>query len=119
MRETHDTEAIGAARILVVMDSLASDTAFPLTLADQLNAMLAGWLDRHAPDGNLGEADQVAAGIITVAEAHVPDVEAFCAGWGMTIQRSPRTEGRWAVLVVQGRPLPVRGFVEITSMYRG
>jgi hypothetical protein len=100
------------------MDSLASDTAFPLTLADQLNAMLLGWLDRHAPDGDLGGSDQVAAGVITVAEPHVPEVEAFCAAWDMTVQRSPRADGRWAILVVQGRPLPVRGFVEITSMYR-
>ena len=99
------------------MDSLTSDTTFPLTLADQLDAMLLGWLDRHAPDGDLGGPDQVAAGVITVADAHVPEVEAFCAAWGMTVQRSPRA-GRWAILVVQGRALPVRGFVEITSMYR-
>jgi hypothetical protein len=101
------------------MDYRLSDTAFPLTLSEQLNAMLAGWLDRHAPDGDLGGPDQVAAGVITVAHAHVAEVEVFCARWGMTVQSSPRAEGRWAVLVVQGRPLRVRGFLEITSMYRG
>jgi len=101
------------------MDSRLSDTDFPLTLSEQLNAMLAGWLDRHAPDGDLDGPDQIAAGIITVAQAQLAEVEAFCAGWDMTVQRSPRAEGRWAVLVVQGRPLPVRGFLEITSMYRG
>ena len=100
------------------MDTLRSDIPFPLTLADQLSAMLSGWLDRHAPDGDLGGPDQVAAGVITVADAHVPEVEAFCADWGMTVRRSPRGDGHWAVLVVHGRPLPVRGFLEITSMYR-
>ena len=77
-----------------------------------------GWLDRHAPDGDLGDPDQPAAGVVTVADAHVPEVEAFCAGWDMTVRRTARGDGPWAVLIVEGRPLPVRGFVEITSMYR-
>jgi hypothetical protein len=34
------------------------------------------------------------------------------------VSRSTRGEGGWAVLVVRGRPLPVRGFVEITALYR-
>ena len=50
--------------------------------------MLSGWLDRHAPDGDLGDPGQVAAGVITVAELAVPEVEAFCAGWDMTVRRS-------------------------------
>jgi hypothetical protein len=100
------------------MASLLSDTALPLTLSEQLNAMLLGWLDRHAPDGDLGSAEQIAAGVITVAESDVAQVEAFCANWDMTVRRSARGAGHWAVLVVQGRPLPVRGFTEITAMYR-
>jgi hypothetical protein len=100
------------------MASLQSDTTLPLTLSEQLNAMLLGWLDRHAPDGDLGRPEQIAAGVITVAESDVAQVEAFCAHWGMTVRRSARGDGRWAVLVVQGRPLPVRGFTEITAMYR-
>jgi hypothetical protein len=100
------------------MASLQSDITLPLTLSDQLNAMLLGWLDRHAPDGDLGDPGQVAAGVITVATSAVAEIEAFCAGWDMTVQRSPGDDGRWEVLVVQGRPLPVRGFVEITTMYR-
>ena len=36
----------------------------------------------------------------------------------MTVTASPSGDGRCAVLVVQGRQLPVRGFIEITSMYR-
>jgi hypothetical protein len=100
------------------MASRLSDTTLPLTLSEQLNAMLLGWLDRHAPDGDLGRAEQIAAGVITVAESDVAEVEAFCANWDMTVRRSARGDGRWAVLVVQGRPLPVRGFTEITAMYR-
>ena len=100
------------------MASLLSDTTLPLTLREQLGAMLAGWLDRHAPDGDLGGPDQIAAGVITVADRDVPQVEEFCADWGMTVSRSTRGDGRWAVLVVRGRPLPVRGFIEITALYR-
>jgi hypothetical protein len=97
------------------MRSLHTETLLPLTLSEQLNAMLAGWLDRHAPDGDYGG---VAAGIITVAEADVAEVEAFCADWKMTVRRNGAVHGPWAVLVVEGRALPVRGFTEITAMYR-
>ena len=100
------------------MAPLLSDTTLPLTLSEQLNAMLSGWLDRHAPDGDLGDPDQRAAGVITVANAHVPEVQAFCAEWDMTVTASASRDARYAVLVVQGRQLPVLGFVEITSMYR-
>jgi hypothetical protein len=100
------------------MASLQSDTTLPLTLSEQLNAMLCGWLDRHAPDGDLGDPDQPAAGVITVSNAHVPEVQAFCAEWDMTVTASASRDARHAVLVVQGRQLPVRGFIEITSMYR-
>jgi hypothetical protein len=100
------------------MPSLHTETVFPLTLSEQLNAMLTGWLDRHAPDGDYGGPDQVAAGVITVAHADVPEVEAFCANWDMTVRRSAAVSGRWAVLVVEGRVALVRGFTEITGMYR-
>ena len=100
------------------MAPLLSDTTLPLTLSEQLNAMLSGWLDRHAPDGDLGDASQVAASVTIVPNAHVPEVQAFCADWNMTVRASPSQDGRHAVLVIEGRPLPVRGFSEITSMYR-
>jgi hypothetical protein len=34
--------------------------------------------------------------------------------------RSARSAGdaRWAVLIIEGRALPVRGFTEVTAMYR-
>jgi hypothetical protein len=102
------------------MASLLSETTFPLplTLREQLGAMLAGWLDRHAPDGDLGSPEERAAGVVTVADRDLPQVEEFCADWGMTVRRTARGDGRWAVLVVEGQPLPVRGFIEITALYR-
>jgi hypothetical protein len=100
------------------MASLLSETTLPLTVREQLGAMLAGWLDRHAPDGDLGSPDQIAAAVITVANADVDQVEAFCADWGMTVRHTARGDGRWAVLIVEGRALPVRGFIHITALYR-
>ncbi|HEY7622973.1 MAG TPA: hypothetical protein VH834_24575 [Solirubrobacteraceae bacterium] len=100
------------------MPSLRTENLLPLTLSEQLDAMLAGWMDRHAPDGDHGRADEVAAGVITVAERDVPEVETFCARWDMTVRRTSGDDGRWVVLIVEGRALPVRGFTEITAMYR-
>ena len=100
------------------MASLLSETTLPLTLSEQLGAMLAGWLERHAPDGDPGRPDEIAAGIITVADRDIPEVEMFCADWGMTVRRTARGDGRWAVLVVEGRALPVQGFIAIIAMYR-
>ena len=34
------------------MPAFATDSLIPLTLSEQLNAMLSGWLDRHAPDSS-------------------------------------------------------------------
>lgn len=100
------------------MPSLVTDTLLPLTLSEQLDAMLSGWLDRHAPGGDLGRPDEIAAGVVTVADGDVAQVEAFCARWDLRVRRTARGDGRWAVLIVEGRELAVRGFTEITAMYR-
>jgi hypothetical protein len=34
-----------------------------------------------------------------------------------TARRTARGDGRWAVLIIEGRALPVRGFIVITAMY--
>ena len=99
------------------MSSLDTDVLIPLTLSEQLDAMLSGWLDRNAPHYD-GEADGVAGGIVTVAEREVPEVEAFCERWGLVARRAARNDGRWAVLIIEGPAMPVRGFAEITAMYR-
>jgi hypothetical protein len=36
----------------------------------------------------------------------------------MTVRRNAGVDGRWTVLVVEGRTMFVRGFTEITGMYR-
>jgi hypothetical protein len=101
-----------------IMASLLTDTVPPLTLSEQLDAMLSGWLDRHAATGDLGRPDEIAKAIVTVADGDVAQVEAFCARWDLTVQGTTRGDGRWAVLIVEGRALPVCGFTEITAMYR-
>jgi hypothetical protein len=101
---------------LQVMSSLATDNLIPLTLSEQLDAMLAGWLDRNAPDYD-ADTDGVAGAIVTVAEREWSEVATFCAAWGLTARRV-RGDGRLAVLVVEGPAMPVRGFTEITAMYR-
>jgi hypothetical protein len=99
------------------MASFATDSLIPLTLSEQLNAMLSGWLDRHAPDYD-SEDDGIAGGIITVADRDVAEVEAFCAQWDMSVRRTGPSDRGWAVLMVEGAALPVRGFTEITVLYR-
>jgi hypothetical protein len=99
------------------MSSLATDTLNPLTLSEQLDAMLSGWLHRNAPDYD-ADADGLAGGIVTVAEREVPEVERFCSRWGLTTRRAAHSDGRWAVLIVEGPAMPVSGFTELTAMYR-
>jgi hypothetical protein len=64
------------------------------------------------------EDDGIAGGIITVAIRDVVEVEVFCAQWDLAVRRSGRSDCGWAVLIVEGAALPVRGFTEITAMYR-
>ena len=62
----HRRERIRIRDVVAGMSSLATDNLIPLSLSEQLDAMLSGW----------------------------------------------------AVLIVEGPAAPVRGFVEITAMYR-
>ena len=99
------------------MPTLTSIPA-PLTLSEQLDAMLAGWLDRHDPAGERRTSDANARAVLTVVDSAVPEIEDFCARWDLTPRRSSHVGGRWAVLVVAGSALPIQGFTEITGMYR-
>ena len=95
-----------------------TDTLQPLTLSEQLDAMLLGWLEHHADRQDPGPADRRAAAFVTVAQRCVAEVERFCAGWGMTAERTSLSNERRAVLRVDGPLLPVTGFAAITDMYR-
>ena len=90
----------------------------PLTLSEQLDAMLLGWLERHADRHAPGRADSRGAAFVTIAESAVAEVEQFCAGWGLTTRRTGLSNSRRAVLRVDGPLLPVTGFAAITDMYR-
>jgi hypothetical protein len=97
------------------MAALPADTAAdsPLTLSEQLDAMLLGWLERQVErrDPNPGVR---AKAVITIAESALEETERFCAGWDMTVERP----GRGSIAVIEGPALPVEGFTEITAMYR-
>jgi hypothetical protein len=55
---------------------------------------------------------------VTVAERELPEIELFCSRWGLAARRAARNDGRRAVLIVEGPAMPVRGFTEMTAMYR-
>jgi hypothetical protein len=95
------------------MASLPADIAAPLTLSQQLDAMLLGWLERQA-DRREPVPGVRAKAVITVAEDALAETERFCAGWDMTVERP----GRGSIVVVEGPALPVEGFTEITAMFR-
>src|SRR5262249_40222169 len=87
-----------------------------LSLSEQLDAMLLGWLERRAGRHRV-ELDATAVAILTVGTKHVPQIETFCAKWGMKAERIGGSEALAAVRV-SGPALPVIGFSEITAMYR-
>ena len=95
-----------------------TDTVLPLTLCEQLDAMLLGWLERYADRHPPGPADTRAAAFVTVVDRAVAEVQRFCAGWDMTAERTALSNSRWAVLRVDGPILPVTGFAAVSDMYR-
>ena len=70
-----------------------------------------GWLERRA-DRRGPEPDLRAKAVIAISASALSEVERFCAGWAMTVQRDG------GVAVIEGPALMVEGFTEITSMYR-
>jgi hypothetical protein len=84
----------------------------PLTLSEQLDAMLTGWLERHADQRGPRNPGLRAKAVIAIADRALPEIERFCAGWAMTVQRER------GVAVIEGPALAVEGFTAITAMYR-
>jgi hypothetical protein len=95
-----------------------TETLQPLTLSEQLDAMLMGWLERRADLHTPQRPGTRAAALITIADHAVPEVERFCARWDMIASRTSPAGSPFAVLRVDGPTLPVQGFTEITDMYR-
>jgi hypothetical protein len=96
----------------------APDPPIPLTLSEQLDAMLTGWLERRTAGRRPLVGDMTATLLITVARARVAEFERFCAGWQLAVEPVAGGAGAWAVLRVEGRALPIEGLTEITGMYR-
>ena len=92
----------------------ARDPSQILSLSEQLDAMLFGWLERHATPV---PADATATAVLTVVGTHLDEVERFCARWQM---RMTRLGGgmKWQSVRIEGPRLPVIGFAQITALYR-
>ena len=88
-----------------------TEIAQPLTLAEQLDAMLHGWLERSAEVRRPGRPGaRVTAVLASTALAGVRDL---CARWDLTV------EPRGAVALVSGPARVVEGLVAVTGMARG
>jgi hypothetical protein len=96
------------------MAALTAQTAQPLTLSEQLDAMLLGWLERRADRRAPGDPRLRATAVLTIADNAMAEVRRFCGHWGMTVERP----ARGTVAVIKGPALAVEGFTEITAMYR-
>jgi hypothetical protein len=92
------------------------NATWPLSLAEQLDSMLLGWLEHRADDPD-SEAVDAATAVLTVTEPMRGEVEAVCARWNLSTIASQGT-GRWTVLRVTGRPLPVMGLAEVIALLR-
>jgi len=100
------------------MSSAATDLTSPLTLSEQLDAMLFGWLERRARTAEPPLAEVTARALVPVADGQVAEVMAFCARWDLAARPAPRNHGGWTTLGIAGRLLPVEGVVEIAALLR-
>ncbi len=89
-----------------------------MTLAEQLDSLLFGWLEQRADTGPPRRADARGTAVVAVTERLVPDVEAFCARWNLGVRVRPADTGHWAVLRVDGPSLPVEGLAAVIELYR-
>jgi hypothetical protein len=87
--------------------------AFPLTLSEQLDAMLLGWLERETARREPRPGLRATAAI-TIADGALTEIRRFCARWGMTAERP----ARGTLAVIEGPALAVEGFAEIAARCR-
>jgi hypothetical protein len=95
------------------MAALPTDSTAPLTLSEQMDAMLLGWLEHHADRRDPGRPDLRAKAVMAVGEAALPEIELVCEHWALTLERASR-----GIAVIEGPARVVEGFVAITAMYR-
>lgn len=96
----------------MVMAAHSGDIAQPLTLSEQLDAMLLGWLEHTADQRGPAPAGLRATAVMTIAAAALPEIQRLCAGWDLTVVMSG------AVALVSGPARVVDGLVAVTGMYR-
>jgi hypothetical protein len=89
-----------------------TEIASPLTLSEQLDAMLLGWLEHTAERRRPVRPDLHATAVLTIAASAVPELQRFCERWNATL------EMRGAVALVSGPARVVDGLVAIIGMYR-
>jgi hypothetical protein len=88
--------------------------ALPLSLSEQLDAMLLGWLERCARWRPPVAPGLHATVVLTIGDDAMAEVERFCAGWGMSVTRPARGK----VALVEGPARAVEGFAEIVALER-
>jgi hypothetical protein len=113
MMLTEDGNRSRAAGVVCDMAALPTDTTAPLTLSEQIDAMLLGWLEHSADRRDPTRPDLRAKAVMTVGEAAMPEVERVCERWSLTLERASR-----GIAVIEGPARVVEGFVAITAMYR-
>jgi hypothetical protein len=85
------------------------DAAFPLSLSEQLDAMLHGWLERAAAFRAPALPGLRATSPIAVSDRDLAEVQRFCAGWDMTVRRP----ARGSLALVEGPARVVEGLAAI------
>jgi hypothetical protein len=94
------------------MAAHTTEIASPLTLSEQLDAMLLGWLEHTAEKRGPARADLRATAIVRIAASALAEVRCLCARWDMTL------ETRGAVALISGPARVVDGLVAVIGMYR-
>jgi hypothetical protein len=85
------------------------DAAFPLSLSEQLDAMLHGWLERAAAFRAPVRPGLRATRPIAVSDGDLPEVERACAGWDVTVRRP----AHGLIALVEGPARVVEGLAAI------
>jgi hypothetical protein len=95
-----------------VLDVMAADLTDILTLSEQLDAMLLGWLEHAAERRGEVRPDLRATAILTIPPRTLPELQLLCERWHLTI------EMRESVAVIGGPARVVDGLVAVAGMYR-
>ena len=85
------------------------EAAFPLSISEQLDAMLHGWLERAARFRAPARPDLRATSPIAVSDRDLHEIERCCARWGVTVRRP----ARGSIALVEGPARVVEGLAAI------